>query len=204
MTLKIYGITASRALRPLWVTEEAGLAYEHIPVNYKNGGAKSAEIKALNPNAHIPVIDDGGVIVWESMACALYIARKYGGKLGPQTYAEEAAVLMWSFWVVNECEKDALTVLMHRVAMPEAERKPELADAAHRRLAAPLNVLNAYLQDKEWITGQRFTVADSNVASVLFWAQVGKAISDDCPHLQRWLSACLTRPAYLKLREQGK
>jgi glutathione S-transferase len=204
MTLKIYGITASRALRPLWVAEEASIAYEHVPVNYKNGGAKSADMMSLNPNGHVPVVDDGGVIVWESMACALYIARKYGGKLGAQTDAEEAAVLMWSFWVVNECEKDALTVLMHRVAMPEAERKPELADAAHRRLAAPLKVLNAYLQDKEWITGQRFTVADSNVASVLFWAQVGKAISDDCPHLQRWLSACLTRPAYLKLREQGK
>ncbi len=204
MSLKIYGITASRALRPLWVAEEARIAYEHVPVDYKNGGAKSAALLALNPNGHVPVVDDGGVIVWESMACALYLARKYGGLLGPQSDAEEAAMLMWSFWAVTECEKDALTALMHRVAMPEAQRKAELAEGAQKRLAASLSVLDAHLQGKAWITGDRFTVADCNVAAVLMWAKVGDAISENLTQVHRWLGACLARPAYVKLREEGQ
>lgn len=205
MTLKIYGIVASRAIRPLWVAEEAGVTYEHVPIDYRNAGTRSAELLALNPNGHIPIVVDGEIVLWESMACALYMARKYGGKLlGPQNDAEEAAMLMWSFWVVNECEKDALTTLMHREGMPEDQRKPELAKAAAARLRAPLNVLNQHLEGRDWITGQRFTVADSNVAAVLMWAKVARAIGDEFIHLHRWLNVCLTRPAYLKLREQTK
>jgi glutathione S-transferase len=203
MSLKIYGITASRALRPLWVAEEARITYEHVPVDYKHGGAKTAALLALNPNGHVPVVDDGGVVVWESMACALYLARKYGGLLGAQNDAEEAAILMWSFWAVTECEKDALTALMHRVAMPEAERKAELADGAQKRLVAPLSVLDAHLQGRAWITGDRFTVADITVAAVLMWARVGNTINEDHTHVHRWLGACLVRPAYVKLREEG-
>lgn len=71
MTLKIYGIAASRASRPLWVAHELGLAYEHIPLPYQGGATRTAEFLALNPNGHIPVVDDNGVLVWESMACAL-------------------------------------------------------------------------------------------------------------------------------------
>ncbi len=202
MTLKIYGLVASRAIRPLWIAEESGVPYEHIPLHYRNGGARSPEMLALNPNGHIPVVVDGDIVLWESMACALYIARKYGGMLGPQTDADEAAMLMWSFWAVTECEKDALTTLMHREGMPEDQRKPELAHGAAQRLRAALKVLDQHLADREWITGERFTVADSNVAAVLMWARVGNAIAAQYTGLHRWLSACLTRPAYLKLREQ--
>ena len=73
MSLKIYGISASRAIRPLWVAEELGLSYEHVPVPYQGGATRTPEFLALNPNGHIPVVDDDGIIVWESMACALYL-----------------------------------------------------------------------------------------------------------------------------------
>ena len=71
MSLAIYGTTASRAARPLWVAEELHLVYAHIPLDYLDGGTRTPEFLALNPNGHIPVVDDGGVVVWESMACAL-------------------------------------------------------------------------------------------------------------------------------------
>ena len=61
------------------------------------------------------------------------------------TPREDAEALRWSFWTVTEVEKDALTVLMHRLAMPAEERKHELAEAAEKRLAVPLRVLEQHL-----------------------------------------------------------
>jgi glutathione S-transferase len=208
MTLKIYGIAASRAIRPLWVAEELGLNYEHIAQRYQDGATHTPEFLALNPNGHIPVVDDDGVIVWESMACALYLARRFGAdfpdSIAPRTHQEEADALRWTFWTVTELEKDALTVLMHRVAMPAEQRKPELAQAAEKRLAAPLRVLEQHLQNRTYIAGERFTVADVTVASVAFWVRPATALMDSLPRTQAWLQSCLSRPAFVRAKALGR
>ena len=205
MTLKIYGIAASRAARPLWVAHELGLSYEHVPTPYAGGGTRTAEFLQLNPNGHIPVVDDHGVIVWESMACALYLAQRYpaadGSSLAGVTAAEQADVLRWSFWAVTECEKDALSVLMHTVAMPADKRKPELAQEAATRLQVPLKVLEQHLgRSGPFLAGQRFTVADVCVASVLGWAMPMASLFEDKPLAGNWLKACMARPAQQAVR----
>ncbi len=207
MTLKIYGIAASRAVRPLWVAEEMGLRYEHIAQRYQGGATHTPGFLALNPNGHIPVVDDDGIIVWESMACALYLARRFGAdqsdSIAPHTHREEAESLRWTFWTVTELEKDALTVLMHRLAMPAEQRKSELAEAAEKRLAAPLRVLEQHLQACTYVAGERFTVADVTVASVVNWARPATALMGSLPRTQEWLLACLARPAYARAKAMG-
>jgi len=207
MTLKIHGIAASRTSRPLWVAQELGLDYEHIAQVYEGGATRTAAFLALNPNGHIPVIDDDGIVVWESMACALYLAERFQGadglSLAAQDHAERADILRWTFWAVTECEKDALTFLMHRVAMPPERRKPELALQAERRLAPVLQVLEQHLQQRSHIAGERFTVADICVASVLAWVQRADAMAA-CPRLADWLQRCLARPAQLQVRAMAR
>jgi glutathione S-transferase len=207
VTLKIYGIAASRTSRPLWVAEELGLAYEHIAQVYEGGATHTPEFLALNPNGHIPVMDDDGIIVWESMACALYLAERFqaadGSSLAAHNHAERAEILRWTFWTVTECEKDALSFLMHRVAMAEERRKPELALQADRRLAPVLQVLEQHLQHRSYIAGERFTVADICVASVLAWVQRADAMAA-CPRLADWLQRCLARPAQLRVRVMAR
>jgi glutathione S-transferase len=206
MGLMIYGISTSRALRPLWAAQELGLSYEHVVVDFKGGATRAPELLALNPNGRIPYVRDGDTVVWESMACVLYLAQAHGkpGSPSPQSAAEWAAAYKWSFWVVTECEKDALTVLMHRMVMPEEERKPAAADQAASRLAVPLRVLDAQLADRAFLAGERFTVADVCVASVLMWARLGRIDFSAYPHAQRWLQSCLDRPAYLAVRALAK
>lgn len=213
MTLKIYGISASRALRPLWVALELGLTFEHITMTYKGGTTRTPEFLALNPNGHIPVVVDerpeGKVTVWESMACALYIARVHGQADGqsitPATPREEAEALRWSFWTVTELESDALSVLMHRMAMPEDQRKPELADKAEGRLKVPLAVLEKHLHAQNangeaYLAANRFTVADVCVASVANWIRPAPGLLQEYPAVNAWLKACLDRPAHVKSR----
>ena len=216
MTLKIYGISASRAVRPLWTALELGLTFEHHAMTYKGGATRTPEFLALNPNGHIPgVVDErpeGTVTVWESMACALYIARVHGNPDGqsitPANAREEAEALRWSFWTVSELEKDALTVLMHRMAMPPDQRKPELAEQAESRLKVPLAVLEKHLQaqnaqGKAYLAANRFTVADICVASVASWIRPAPHVLLEYPAVDAWLKACLDRPAHLKSRTMG-
>ena len=213
MTLKIYGISSSRAVRPLWVALELGLTFEHITMTYKGGTTRTPEFLALNPNGHIPVVVDerpeGKVTVWESMACALYIARVHGQADGqsitPATPREEAEALRWSFWTVTELESDALSVLMHRMAMPEDQRKPELADKAEGLLKVPLAVLEKHLHAQNangeaYLAANRFTVADVCVASVANWIRPAPGLLQEYPAVNAWLKACLDRPAHVNLR----
>lgn len=203
MTLKIYGTAVSRAARPLWVAQELGLVYEHIALPYKDGATRTLEFLALNPNGHIPVLDDDGVVVWESMACALYLAARFkaadGSTLGAQTPAEQADILRWSFWVVTECEKDALVFLMHSRVMPVERRKPQLAEEAEQRLLVPLRVLNQHLASRPYLAGERFTVADVCVVSVLVWVKKSEKLMALYPSLAQWLQRCLARPAFVQL-----
>lgn len=208
MSLSIHGIAASRAIRPLWAATELGLNFTHVPTPYAGGATRTPEFLALNPNGHIPVVvdarPDGDVVVWESMACALYIARHHGVADGqgitPATPKEDADALRWSYWVVNECEADALTVLMHRLAMPAERRKPELAEAAEQRLAVPLRVLEQHLaaqkaRGQTHLAAERFTIADLCVASVLNWARPAHALMLAHPLTHDWINRCMARPA---------
>jgi len=216
MSLKIYGIGASRAARPLWAAIELQLAFEHVPVSYLGGATRTTEFLAVNPNGHIPVLEDarpeGKVTVWESMACALYVAKVHGQPDGvsitPVTAQEEADALRFSFWAVTEVEKDALTVLMHRLAMPADQRKPELADAAELRLRVPLKVLEAHLQSQkklgcDYLSSKRFTIADLCVASVLSWVKSSTLLMTEFPGVKAWLDSCVGRPAFTASRKMG-
>ncbi len=213
MALTIYGIQASRALRPLWAATELGLAFEHVQTDYRAGASRTADFLALNANGRVPVVVDhrpeGDVTVWESMACALYIARHHGqadgSSITPATPREDAEALRWSFWVMSEVEKDALTVLMHRFAMAPEERKPELADKAEQRLHVPLRVLEKHLVAQQargasHLAAERFTVADLCVASVLLWVRATRELMAPYPLTSAWLASCLARPAYQSLR----
>jgi glutathione S-transferase len=213
MALKIYGISASRAARPLWAALELGLNFEHIAMTYKAGATRTPEFLALNPNGHIPLLEDerpeGQVTVWESMACALYIARVHGQADGqsitPATPREEAEALRWSFWTVSELESDALAVLMHRMAMPEDQRKPDLADKAESRLKVPLQVLEKHLlaqnaNGQAYLAANRFTVADVCVASVAHWIRPAPDLLAQFPAVSSWLHACMARDAQKRVR----
>lgn len=217
MGLSIHGIAASRALRPLWAATELGLEFNHVATPYQGGATRTPGFLALNPNGHIPVVvdarADGEVVVWESMACALYIARQHGAADGrsitPATPREDAEALRWSFWAMSECEADALAVLMHRVVMPAERRKPELADAAERRLAVPLRVIEQHLAQQQargeaHLAADRFTVADLCVASVLQWLRPSRELMSAHPLTRDWLRACVGRPAFHAAQALGQ
>ncbi len=196
--IKLYGTAMSRSARSLWALEELGLKYEHIPVEVAK--AKSPEMLKLNPNGHIPTLDDNGVVVWESMAVNLYLAEKYGkAPFWPATPEQHAHVYQWSFWGMLEVEPHLVTILRNRVFLPPEQRDAKADQAAVEALKAPLKVLDDHLKHSSFILGNDFTIADLNVASILSLAMMVKLDFPAAPTASAWLQKCLSRPASQKL-----
>ena len=198
--IKLYGIAASRAFRALWMLEELGLQYEHVPTNFI-GETRSAEFLKLNPNGHIPVLVDGETVLWESMAINLYLARKYGaGSLWPASVADEGRAFQWSFWAMTEVESALLTVLLHRRILPKEQRDEAVAAAHEAKLAGPFGVLEGALRGRSYLLGETFSVADLNLAAVLSWALRCGIDLGKWPQATAWLQRCTARPACAKAR----
>ncbi len=191
--LKLYGISGSRAIRSLWMAEELGLDYEHVKINFAEE-SKTPDYLAVNPNGRIPAINDDGLILWESLAINLYLAKKEGGNLAPHGLDEDALATQWSMWVLTECEKPLLTILLRHPAVAMEEPNEALTTAAREELDRPFKVLDAFLEKREFLLG-RFTVADLNVASVLMWLDMIEMDISAYPNIRRWLTTCTSRPA---------
>jgi len=192
--LRIYGVARTRAFRALWVAEELGVPYEHLPIEIGDAGARSPEFLALNPNGRLPVIVDGGFVLFESLAITFYLAKKHShGKLYPSTLEAEARAWQWSFWAIAEVDRGVNIWSLHAVRLPPAERDTTLRDEALKVVAAPFKVLDMAVATQPYLLGDTFTVADLNVAAV-----ISRAIDMDLaavPNLKAWLVRCFDRPA---------
>ena len=192
--LRIYGIARTRAYRALWVAMELGIDYEHLPIEIGDAGARSPEFLAINPNGRLPVIVDGGFVLFESLAITLYLAKKHSlGKLYPTTPEGEARAWQWSFWAIAEVDRGVNIWSLHAVRLPPQERNEVLREEALKVIAPPFKVLDAALVKTPYLLGDDFTVADLNVAAV-----ISRAIEMDLsatPNLRAWLTRCLDRPA---------
>jgi glutathione S-transferase len=195
--LKIYGVARTRAFRALWIAEELQLAYEHVPVEIGEAGARTPEFLALNPNGRLPLIADGDFVISESLAITLYLAKKYShGALYPAAPEAEARLWQWSFWALAEVDRGVNIWSLHAVRLPPDERNAALRNEALDVLAAPFKVLDAAVANNAYLVGPNFTVADLNVAAV-----ISRAVDMDLtawPHLKNWLLRCLDRPAARK------
>ena len=192
--IKLYGIPRSRTARVLWMLEELQVPYEQVPVSFI-GDARKPEYLKINPNGHIPALQDGSLTLFESLAINLYLARRYDKGLWPRTVEGEAKAYQWSIWAMTELEEPLLTVLLNRAFLPEEQRDAKKADDAAERFRTPLNVLEGQLTG-EWLAGKEFSVADLNVAAVLGWAALGGL--ELTPKAQAWLGRCTARPGYAR------
>jgi glutathione S-transferase len=196
---KLHGTSRSRSARSLWALEELGVPYEHLPMPTTD--AKSPAHLKLNPNGHVPVLEDDGAVVWESMAINLYLADKYGkNSLWPSEPAGRAEAYKWSFFAMTEVEPHLVTIMRNRVMNAPENRDEKAAQAAVEALKSPLNALEESLKGKEYLLGKNFMIADLNVAAVMSWIPMMKLDLSAWPNVAAWLQKCLGREANKKVR----
>lgn len=196
MTLKIIGTPYSRTVRTLWMAKELGIPYENIEVKTGAEGSRTPEHLKLNPNGHVPVIDDDGLILWESQAINLYLARKHGGPLAAGNLAEEGQMLQWMAWCLWELEPHAQAVSAHARTLPEDQRDPAILAKAKDIVEGALGVLNgALVKGRGHLVGNRFTVADLNAVSSAYFLRFTPEIVDKFPAVRAWYDTIKARPA---------
>ena len=206
--LKIYGVYQSRASRNYWMARELGIEFESVPVIQARAlddplaaGARintlSPSFRAVNPNGLIPTIEDDGLVLWESIAINLYLARKHRGPLAAQSLAEEGLIEMWSFWAVNEIEQNSVKIVrVYDADQQDTSGGKEAIAVASRLLKKPFEILNAHLSSQDYLVGNRFTVADLNAAEICRYAMTEKALTDPNPNVVAWYQRCHDRPAF--------
>ncbi len=202
--LRIYGTLKSRATRCLWMLDEVGQPYELVEKSAHPDDTRTAEYLRLNPNARIPTLVDGDLVVLESLAINLYLAQKYEGPMHAGSPEVQALATQWSIWAVLELETLALDLLHHRELLAEPGRDASYAERDELLLQKPLGVLNGTLVGRKHLLGNDFTVADLNLAAILRWAKVAGLDFSTVPEVDRWLDACLARPANGRVRDMAK
>jgi glutathione S-transferase len=199
MTLKIYGSLKSRAARVIWTAKELDIPYEFnlvVPAYRAKDGVMATTSPAyapINPNARIPAIDDDGLVLFESLAIDLYLARKHGGPIAPKDIAEDAQMTMWSMWALTECEPYTSAIWAAR------GNESEIAKA-HAGLARPLKVLEQHLKNSSGnLVGGRFTVVDIGLSELLKGIAV---LFKDYPSVKTWFEATQARPAFKSMQAE--
>ena len=201
--ITLYGVYRSRMLRNVWLCEEAGIPFRVVPVlqDFRAGAegtmhSRSPEFLRINPNGGIPALEDDGLVVSESLAINLYLARKAGAPIGPADAREDAQLLQWTLFGATEIEPRSSRILFNRVQLPPAQRSEARAAKAIAELRKPFATLDAALAGSGFLVGGRFTAADINVAEVVRYAMPAPELFEAAPRVKDWLATCQARPAY--------
>lgn len=203
--ITIYGMYRSRASRPLWLLEELGVPFAHVPVmqEYRMTGGRvhdgmttaSPAFLAVNPLGQIPAFEEDGLILTESLAITLHIARVHGGAIGPADEGEAALMAQWALFAATSVETPALEILY---ALAEGGDTAGISVNAER-LRRPLARLQSHLSGQDYLIGGRFTVADLNTAECVRYAQGHPTLLAEFPAVKAWLERCQARPAFQKM-----
>jgi glutathione S-transferase len=218
MAIKLYGIPGSRAARSLWMLEELGLPYENVRIHFV-GDAQQPEFLKISPNGRIPALDDNGLVLFESLAINLHLARKYGAdkRLWPASPDDQSRAIQWSIWAMTEVEPSITRILMIRWFLPEADRVEADAIQAERARQKAVGVLEVILRGRPFLAGNAFSVADLNVYSVVGsdhpalrtpsldgldareLERIGMLNFDGMPNVLKWAKRCGERPALARV-----
>lgn len=182
----------------MWAVGELGLAHELIDAGGPFGGLDTEEFGALNPNRRIPVIDDGGTIVWESHAILRYLAAKYGqGTLWPVDPGVRAQTDMWTDWTLADLHPafvDGVFWKFYRT--PEPQRDWRIIRQAIARTAILFRLLDRHLESRNYVAGETLTFGDIPAGAMLYRYFSLEIDRPDLPHIEDWYGRLQQRPAY--------
>lgn len=182
----------------MWLVSELNLAHRHVPKGGSFGGLDTLEFRAMNPAGKVPVIDDDGVIVWESHAILRYLAARSGNEaFWPASPAKRARIEPWMDWSQTSFQPDFLNgVFWGLYRTPEPQRDWNAIRAALARCAEHTQILENMLALRPYLAGDKLSLADIAVGTHMFRYFTLDIERPARPHLHAWYQRLEDRPAY--------
>lgn len=170
----------------------SGLAFDYRHIDLSKGEHKTAEFLKLNRYGQVPVLVHGGLNLCQSNAILEYLAEQ-SGKFAPATTEERQRIREWLFW-----EADRLSPGIGRTRFFERFAKPDAAvmDYMRKNGEAGLGVLNAQLEGKRFLVGERPTIADIGVLGTLIHMAEGKFELTHWPNVKTWWDRVCALPGF--------
>jgi glutathione S-transferase len=192
--VKLYEFAPTRSIRARWTLQELGVEFDAVTVNLLAGEHRSAAFLALNPAGKIPVLVDGDTVLTESIAIVLYLAEKYPDKgLIPRDLGARAQLMRWLMFTTTELEQPLWRIARHSFLYSEEKRLPGEVLLAREEFGAMAKVLDQHMEGREFVVGDRVTVADFVLGYTLDWAQTAGAL-DGFRCLEDYVERMYRRP----------
>ena len=199
--LKLWGRNNSvNVQKAIWCLEELKLPYERIDAGMQYGVVNEPPFRAMNPNGLVPVIEDGGAVIWESNAIVRYLAAKYGrGTLWAEDPAERAQSDKWMDWCATVYWPPMREVFWGLIRTPPEKRNPELIETSRKKAAEVLKILDAALSGKDYIAGKQLTIGDIPLGTISWrWFGIADLERVPLPNVEAWFERLSQREAFKK------
>lgn len=196
--IRIWGrASAFNVQKALWALAECGRAFERIEAGGAAGGLDQPGFVAMNPVGRIPVIDDGGTVVWESNAVVRYLAARYAaGTLWAIDPGERSLADRWMDWFQNHLYRDFMDLFWALVRTPAADRDGARIEALVARSAEGFALLDRHLERHAFVAGDAFTIGDIPVGTSAYRYFEMDIARPALPNVDRWYRELATRPGY--------
>lgn len=196
--LKIWGrISSINVRKVVFAAQLLELPFERVDAGASFGIVKTPDYLAKNPNAMVPLLEDGDFTLWESNVIVRYLGARHGGTTGfyPQDLRQRFDAERWMDWqqtTLNPAGRDAFLQL---IRVPPDKRSQAAIDASITATEPLLEMLEAHLAKHAFMAGDRVGMADVPIACEIhrWW---GLPLQRPArPHLQRWYEGLCALPA---------
>jgi glutathione S-transferase len=187
--------TSGNVQKVMFLLEELKMPYERVDVGRQFNNTQTPEYLAKNPNAKVPTLEDGNVVIWESNTILRYIAAKANSSLYPAELARRSQVERWMDWQLSALNNPYLA--MFREAKLEPAKRSAEFETQRKDLGAQLSILDKAI-GSGYVAGGEFTIADICLAPIVTRCLKFGVELPELPNVKRWDAAMSERGAFKK------
>lgn len=196
--LKVWGrATSSNVQKVMWLLAELGSPHERFDVGGRFGGNDKPELLAMNPNGLVPVLEDDGLVLWESNAIVRYLALKHAeGIICPVAPSVRAMAERWMDWLTSTINPHWIIMFGGLVRTAPSQRDMGAINAAVKHLGTLYQILDRQLENRDYIMGGVLTIADIPLGVSMYRYYELGVERPSMPNVDAWYARLGERPAY--------
>jgi glutathione S-transferase len=185
---------SGNAYKPALALELAGADWAPRFVDYFGGETRTPAYRAINVMGEVPVLEHNGVRLTQSGVILDYLAEKLG-RFGAGDADERREMLRWLLWDNHKLTSYTATYRFLRAFTKDAD--PAALKVFRARAETAWSVLDAHLAGREYVVGDRLSIADISLCGYLFWPDEIGVDWEQYPHIRDWLQRIRATPGWV-------